>query len=52
MKYVDYKNELQSPKIVLFWLKSKLILQLFLLNESDHPSYANLVELEALWGFK
>lgn len=44
MKYVDYKNELQKPENKSILARVKADFTSFLLNESDHPSYANLVE--------
>lgn len=44
MKYVDYKTELQKPENSSILAKVKADFTAFLLNESDHPSYANLVE--------
>lgn len=42
MKYVDYKNELQKPENSSILAKVKADFKAFLLNESDHPSLANL----------
>lgn len=44
MKYVDYKEELKKPENKSILAKVKTDFISFLLNESDHPSYANLVE--------
>lgn len=42
MKYVDYKNELQKPENSSILAKVKADFKAFLLNESDHPSLADL----------